>query len=62
MVQNIIIFVVFLAAAAYMVHMLYTTFSNKGSGCPKGCGSCSSIDIKKIETEMKRRQEMMSLK
>ena len=60
MIQHILIFIIFLAAAAYMARMLYSTFSSKASGCPKGCGSCSAVDIKKIESEIKRRQEMMN--
>lgn len=58
MVQHIIIFLVFLAAAAYVIRLLYSMFTSSSSGCPKGCGSCSSIDIKKIEADIKRRQDM----
>jgi len=58
MIQHIIVFILFLAAAAYMLHMLYRIFSSSKSGCPKGCGSCSAVDIKKIEAEIKRRQQV----
>ncbi len=62
MVQHIIIFLIFLAAAAYMARTLYAMFSSTSSGCPKGCGSCSAIDIKKIEADINRRQKMMGTK
>lgn len=62
MIQHIIIFLIFLAAAFYVARMLYQMFSSSSSGCPKGCGSCSSIDMKKIEADIKRRQQMMSTK
>ncbi|WP_299818293.1 FeoB-associated Cys-rich membrane protein [uncultured Pontibacter sp.] len=52
MVQELIILVVFLAAAFYMGRMLYRSFAAK-SGCVKGCGTaCSSIDFKKIQQEL----------
>lgn len=58
MVQHIIIFLVFLAAAAYVARLLYRAFSGSNSGCAKGCGSCSTIDLKKIEADIKRRQQL----
>lgn len=62
MVQQILIFLIFLAAAAYVVRLLYRTFISNSSGCPKGCGSCSSIDMKKIEADIKRQQQVISAK
>lgn len=62
MIQHIIIFLIFLAAATYVARLLYRTFSSNSSGCAKGCGSCSTIDLKKIEADIKRRQELISAK
>lgn len=55
MIQQIVILLVFLAAVAYMLRMLYQVFSAK-SGCAKSCGACSTIDLKKIQQELERRQ------
>lgn len=62
MVQHLIILLVFIAAAFYMARLLYGMFRSTSSGCPKGCGSCSTIDMKKIEADIKHRKEMMSPK
>ncbi|MCC9135706.1 FeoB-associated Cys-rich membrane protein [Pontibacter silvestris] len=52
MIQEIIIFVIFLVAAFYIARVLYRSFAVK-SGCAKGCGgACSSIDFKKIQREL----------
>lgn len=51
MMQELIILVIFLAAAFYMGRMLYRSFAAK-SGCAKGCGSCGAIDFKKIQQEL----------
>lgn len=53
MVQEILIFIIFMAAAVYVGRMLYRSFSLKSSGCSKGCGgACSSIDFKKIQKDL----------
>ncbi|NDK54895.1 FeoB-associated Cys-rich membrane protein [Pontibacter fetidus] len=57
MVQQIIILLLFIVAVAYMVRMLYRTFSSKAEGCAKSCGACGGIDFKKIEQEMERRKK-----
>lgn len=57
MIQHIIILLLFIAAAAYIVRMLYATFSSKADGCAKSCGACGGIDFKKIEQEMERRKQ-----
>jgi uncharacterized metal-binding protein len=52
MIQEALILVIFLAAAFYMVRLLYRSFAVK-SGCAKGCGSaCSSIDFNKIQKDL----------
>ncbi len=55
MLQELIIFLIFMAAAIYMARMVYRSFSAK-SGCAKGCGSCGAIDFKKIQQEMDKKQ------
>ncbi len=55
MLQELIIFLIFMAAALYMARMVYRSFSAK-SGCAKGCGSCGAIDFKKIQQEMDKKQ------
>lgn len=56
MVQQILIFVIFLVAAAYVVRVLYRSFMpNKDAGCAKGCGSCSAIDFNKIQKELDKK-------
>jgi hypothetical protein len=62
MIQNIIIFLIFLAAVTYVARLLLRTFFSNSSGCAKGCGSCSTIDLKKIEADMKRHQQFISAK
>ncbi|WP_237586594.1 FeoB-associated Cys-rich membrane protein [Pontibacter russatus] len=55
MIQELIILVVFLAAAFYMGRMLYRSFAAK-SGCAKGCGSCGAIDFRKIQQELEKKR------
>ena len=55
MVQELIILLVFLAAAFNMGRMVYRSFAAK-SGCAKGCGSCGAIDFKKIQRELEKKQ------
>jgi len=55
MLQELIILLVFLAAAFYMGRMVYRSFTAK-SGCAKGCGSCGAIDFKKIQQELEKKQ------
>jgi hypothetical protein len=55
MVQELIIFIIFLVAAFYMGRLLYSSFTAK-NGCVKGCGSaCSSIDFKKIQKDLEKK-------
>ncbi|ALI99055.1 FeoB-associated Cys-rich membrane protein [Rufibacter tibetensis] len=57
MVQEIIVFLVFALAAVYLLRMGYKSFFSKNAGCDKGCGgACSTIDLAKIEREMKAKQ------
>jgi uncharacterized oligopeptide transporter (OPT) family protein len=52
MIQQIIIFLLFIAAAVYVARLVYKSFSSK-SGCAKGCGACSTIDFNKIDKQIK---------
>ena len=56
MVQQLIIFLIFAVAVAYMGRMIYRSFMpNKSAGCAKGCGGCSAIDLSKIQKELDRK-------
>lgn len=55
MIQELIILIIFLAAAFYMARMVYRSFAAK-SGCAKGCGSCGAIDFKKIQQELEKKK------
>ena len=52
MIQQIIIFLLFVAAAVYVARLVYNSFKSK-SGCAKGCGACSTIDFNKIDKQIK---------
>ena len=53
MVQEIIIFIIFALAAAYVIRLLIANFRPKAGGCAKGCGSaCSTIDFEKIKKDL----------
>lgn len=39
-----------------MLRTVRRQFASK-QGCAKGCGSCGGIDFKKIEAEMKRKEQ-----
>ena len=55
--QELIVIVLFLGALFYIGKLLYSSFfqKNTGSACAKGCGSCSAIDVAKIEAEIKQK-------
>jgi hypothetical protein len=52
--QSFIIFLLFAGALVYVIHLFRRTFTAKEGEC-SGCGtgSCSKIDIEKIEKEIK---------
>ncbi|AHM62949.1 hypothetical protein D770_23520 [Flammeovirgaceae bacterium 311] len=53
MIQDIFVGLLFILALVYIGRLLYSNFRPKnGAACPKGCGSCSAIDIKKIEAQL----------
>ena len=51
MIQQIIIFLLFIVAAVYVARLVYKSFSSK-SGCAKGCGACGTIDFNKIDKQI----------
>lgn len=55
MIQQVLILLMFLAAVAYMLRMVYQVFAAK-SGCAKSCGACSTIDFKKIQQDLEKQQ------
>ncbi len=57
MIQEIIVALVFLAALAYIGKIIYRSFKPKNGVCDKGCGSCSAIDFKKLEQQIKKDKE-----
>ncbi|MGV3589440.1 MAG: FeoB-associated Cys-rich membrane protein [Adhaeribacter sp.] len=52
MIQQIIILLLFIAAAVYVGRLVYKSFTAK-SGCAKGCGACATIDFNKIDKQIK---------
>ena len=57
MMQEIIVILIFVVAVFYLVRLLYGNFTTD-AGCPKGCGSCSAVDFKKIEREIREREKV----
>ena len=51
MIQEILIGVIFLAAAAYLVRLLYKNFTAR-PGCATGCGKCQTINFQEIEKKL----------
>ena len=54
--ENIVVLLVFLAAAGYLLRTVRRQFASK-QGCAKGCGSCGGIDFKKIEARMNSKEQ-----
>lgn len=53
MVQDVIVFLLFVGALVYIGYLLYQNF-RPGSGCASGCGSCG-IDIAKIRKQLEEK-------
>ena len=58
MVQEILIFVLFALAAAYMLKQGYNSFFKKTPGCAKGCGACGTIDFEKISADLDKKMAL----
>lgn len=57
MIEQIVIFLIFIAAVAFLGNTVRKSFSAKSGGCAKGCGcGCSTIDFSKIEADMKKKE------
>ncbi|MBL7860138.1 MAG: FeoB-associated Cys-rich membrane protein [Cyclobacteriaceae bacterium] len=52
MVQQFIILGLFVAAAIYLGSVLYRSFQAKNA-CKTGCGKCGSLDLQKVENDLK---------
>jgi bacterioferritin-associated ferredoxin len=52
MIQGIIVALIFTGAIAYLAWIVYKQLQAK-AGCSSGCGKCSVVDFKKIESELK---------
>jgi hypothetical protein len=53
-IQQLIIFLLFSAAAAYLLRMIYKAFTSR-TVCDTGCGKCGAVDIAKIEQQLKEK-------
>lgn len=63
MLQEIIVWVIFAAAAAWLGYKFFWPKKKAEAGCSAGCSSCSAtpaLDIDKIERELKQREEFAS--
>ena len=49
MVQEVIVCLLFVLALVYVGRLLYNSFRPGKSACAKGCGSCSALDVDKLE-------------
>lgn len=56
MIQEIIVLIIFAAALFYLGRLAYRSFS-QDSSCPKGCGSCAAVDFKKIQEQVKEKEQ-----
>jgi hypothetical protein len=54
MLQNILVGLVFIAAAAYVARLVYRNFQSR-SACESGCGKCGAVDFAKIEKQLKEK-------
>jgi hypothetical protein len=54
MTQQIIVFIIFLAAVCYVLWLIYKAFRAK-SACNTGCGKCNAVDFEKIEKQLKQK-------
>ncbi|MGY3052762.1 ABC-type methionine transport system permease subunit [Pedobacter sp. UYEF25] len=47
--QAIIVFLLFIAAIAYVARMVYRSIQSKKNGCGTGCNKCG-VDFSKVES------------
>jgi hypothetical protein len=58
MAEQIIIGIIFFLAVGYLLNIVRKNFSPKKTGCAKGCGTCSTVDLKKAEAGQPARHLM----
>jgi hypothetical protein len=56
--ESLLILICFVAALVYVANLIRRQFSTASGGCAKGCGACSSLDLKKIEADIRRKQAL----
>jgi hypothetical protein len=54
MIQGLFVALIFLGAVAYIARIIYKQFQAKAA-CASGCGKCSTIDFKKIQSELAKK-------
>jgi len=52
MIQGILVALIFVGAVVYLGRSIYKQLQG-GAACATGCGKCSAVDFKKIESELK---------
>lgn len=57
MIQEIVVWLIFLAALLYIGKIIYRSFKPKNGVCDKGCGSCGAVDFKKLEQQIQKDRE-----
>lgn len=56
MMQVVIVLIIFCFALAYLVWRFYITFFGGSGQCASGCSGCSTLDIDKIEKEIRKNE------
>jgi uncharacterized membrane protein len=54
MVQDVLVALVFAASVIYLVRLFVKSLTAKSS-CSTGCGKCNTLDIDKIEKQLKQK-------
>jgi hypothetical protein len=55
--QTVLVILLFLVAVGYLSYLLYQQFRGSSTDCPKGCGSCSAIDLESIQKKIEQQVE-----
>jgi hypothetical protein len=54
MIQTLLVGLIFIAAVAYIVRLIFSSFQSK-TGCASGCGKCNAVDFKKLKAELREK-------
>lgn len=54
MVQNLVVWLIFLLALIYVGRLIHKSFQAKSS-CDSGCGKCGAVDFNKIEKQLREK-------